>query len=518
MAVGTVYCTEVGRKQKASWTSHRVFTYVQRTRATDGLAIRYTASRSRPPTYFEDLTASINPQKSAQREVAILVGVQTSETTDFELEEALNELELLADTAGATVTDRVTQSITRITSATYIGKGKVEEVRGLVKRRKADLVIFDDDLSPVQQRNLERELKCKLLDRSGLILDIFARNARTATAKAQVELAQLDYLRSRLTRAWTHLERQKGGIGMRGPGETQIETDRRLIGQRMSVLKEQLERIDRQRTTQRKGRDSMTRVSLVGYTNAGKSTLMNALADADVHAENRLFATLDATTRQVYLASNKQALLSDTVGFIRKLPHKLIESFKSTLDEVREADVLLHVVDAGHPHFEDHIQVVQETLQELGAHEKPTLKVFNKLDVLEERGLISALKEQYKNAAFVSALRGIGLEDLKSRLLDVIEKDYVVANAIMPVREGKSMAHVHNVAEVLSEEYVTAQGYDDPEPSVKLTYRASARNAPDLERMLSRFAHFEQVEPGGDGAATEFSVGQRQDKGSSGPA
>ncbi|MDX1439441.1 MAG: GTPase HflX, partial [Rubricoccaceae bacterium] len=401
----------------------------------------------------------------------------------------------------------------RIASATYIGKGKVSELRGIVKKHDADLVIFDDDLSPVQQRNLERELKCKLLDRSGLILDIFARNARTATAKAQVELAQLDYLRSRLTRAWTHLERQKGGIGMRGPGETQIETDRRLIGRRMAVLKEQLERIDRQRTTQRKGRDTMTRVSLVGYTNAGKSTLMNALADSDVLAENRLFATLDATTRQVYLASNKTVLLSDTVGFIRKLPHKLIESFKSTLDEVREADVLLHVVDASHPHFEDHINVVRQTLQEIGAGTKPTMIVFNKLDVLQERGLITALKKHYENAAFVSALRGIGLEDLRTQLLDLIESDYVERDVLMPLSEGKSRAHVHDVADVLSEEYVTAQGYDEPQPAVRLRYRASRRNAPDIERMLERFAHFREVDAGGDGALTQADFGEtaRQD-------
>lgn len=460
----------------------------------------------RPPTPPTRLSKDKSPQKSAQREVAILVGVQTPSTSDFELEEALNELELLADTAGAEVSDRVTQSMSRIASATYIGKGKVEELRQLVERRKADLVIFDDDLSPIQQRNLERELECKLVDRSGLILDIFARNARTATAKAQVELAQLDYLRSRLTRAWTHLERQKGGIGMRGPGETQIETDRRLIGRRMSVLKEQLDRIDRQRTTQRKGRDAMTRVSLVGYTNAGKSTLMNALADAGVLAENRLFATLDATTRQVNLTSNKPVLLSDTVGFIRKLPHKLIESFKSTLDEVREAEVLLHVVDASHPHFEDHIRVVHETLQELGAADKPTMMVFNKMDVLEEMGLVSALRERYENAAFVSALRGIGVDEFKTQLLDLIEADYAVGDVLLPISEGKSRAHVHSVAEVLSEEYVTARGYDDPEPAIRLKYRASGRNAPDLERMLARFAHYELVEPTGDGAISDASL------------
>ncbi|MEX0599973.1 MAG: GTPase HflX, partial [Rhodothermales bacterium] len=262
--------------------------------------------------------------KPVATESAVLVGVVTPDTTRWNVEDSLNELAELADTAGAAVTDRITQSLTKLNPATYIGKGKVDEVKRLVTARGTDLVIFDDDLSPVQIRNLERALDCKLVDRSALILDIFATRAKTAVAKTQVELAQLDYLRTRLTRQWTHLSRQKGGIGTKGPGETQIETDRRLIGDRISTLKDRLEKIDRQRTTQRKGRDQFSRVSLVGYTNAGKSTLMNALAGADVFAENRLFATLDATTRQVELAPNKEALLSDTVGFIRKLPHKLI--------------------------------------------------------------------------------------------------------------------------------------------------------------------------------------------------
>jgi GTPase len=435
----------------------------------------------------------------ARNEVAILVGVQTPDTTEADLIDGLNELDQLATTAGATVASRVTQSLPRIQSATYLGKGKVQELKRLVEQVTADLVIFDDDLSPVQQRNLERELKCKLLDRSGLILDIFARNARTSAAKTQVELAQLEYLRSRLTRAWTHLERQKGGIGMRGPGETQIETDRRLIGTRIATLREQLDRIDRQRQTQRKGRHEQTRVSLVGYTNAGKSTLMNTLADTSVLAENRLFATLDATTRQVALDSNKSVLMSDTVGFIRKLPHGLIESFKSTLDEVRESDVLLHVVDASHPKFEDHIEVVNQTLAELKANEKPVLMVFNKMDVLEERGVIAALRERYDHAVFVSALRGIGLARLKEKLLRVIEEDYVERTALLPISEAKSRAHLHRVAEVISEETVMAAAFDDPPtPALVLRYRTSRKNAPELERMLARFAHMEPVS--GDGA------------------
>ncbi|MEM1041128.1 MAG: GTPase HflX [Bacteroidota bacterium] len=440
------------------------------------------------------------PQTDRPRENAVIVGVLTPDTTRANLDDALDELEQLADTAGATVTDRVTQALPQIHGATFIGKGKVEELKKLVERRKTDLVVFDDDLSPVQLRNLEKALGCKLVDRSGLILDIFARRAKTATAKTQVELAQLDYLKTRLTRQWTHLSRQKGGIGMRGPGETQIETDRRLIGRRMAVLSDQLDRIDKQRRTQRKGRGDQTRVALVGYTNAGKSTLMNALSDATVFAEDRLFATLDATTRQVYLDSNKSVLLSDTVGFIRKLPHKLIESFKSTLDETRESDVLLHVVDASHPNFEEHIRVVNTTLKELGAREKPTLMVFNKMDVLEERGMIQALRAEHEHAVFVSALRGIGLDSLKEALLGVIESDYVERTALLPVTEPKSRAHIHRVAEVLEEDTVLAQEYDDaPQPALRLRFRTSKKNAPELDRMLARFEQF-TLAPGGDGA------------------
>lgn len=431
-------------------------------------------------------------------ETAILVGIQTPPATAADLADGLDELAQLAMTAGAVVAARVTQRLPRPQAATYIGKGKVQDLRQAVGRHNADLVVFDDDLSPVQQRNLERELKCKLIDRSGLILDIFARNARTAAAKRQVELAQLEYHRSRLARAWTHLERQKGGIGLRGPGETQIETDRRLIGNRIATLREQLERIDRQRQIQRKSRHEETRVSLVGYTNAGKSTLMNVLAETEVLAENRLFATLDATTRKVGLESNKAVLLSDTVGFIRKLPHHLIESFKSTLDEVRDADVLLHVVDASHPNFEDHIEVVNRTLKELEAHGKPVLMVFNKMDVLEERGLIAALRARFEHAVFVSALRGIGMAELKRNLLRVIEADYAHRGALLPLAEAKSRAYLHSVAEVLEERPAMASAFGGaPEPVLFLRFRASRKNVAELDRMLARFAHLELVTGGG---------------------
>ncbi len=447
------------------------------------------------------------------RETAILVGVQTPDTTSDDLRDGLDELELLTDTAGADTAQRVTQSLPRLQSATFVGKGKVEELRRAVEKHGADLVVFDDDLTPVQVRNLEKSLgtkdnAVKLVDRSGLILDIFAERARSSQAKAQVELAQLQYLRSRLTRAWTHLERQKGGIGMRGPGETQIETDRRLIGKRIAVLKDQLGRIDRQRTTQRKGRAEQTRVALVGYTNAGKSTLMNALADAGVFAENRLFATLDATTRQVDLDTNKSVLLADTVGFIRKLPHALVESFKSTLDEVREADLLLHVVDVTHPNAEDHVRVVNETLAELGALDKPTLMVFNKVDALEDPGLLEQLRATYPDAAFVSAQRGIGLDALRTRTLALVEADYVDRTALLPIDQPKARAHVHRVAEVSEEEVGFAEDAFDataePVPVLRLQFRASTKNAPDLDRMLERYGGLRwsgSAAPSGDGSA-----------------
>lgn len=433
----------------------------------------------------------MNNTRPKNLESAILVGVVTPKTTAWEVEDSLNELELLADTAGAYTTDRIIQTLNQLVSATYIGSGKVEELKRLVKSRNTDLVIFDDDLSPVQIRNLERALGCKLLDRTGLILDIFARRAKSATAKTQVELAQLEYLRTRLTRQWSHLSRQKGGIGTKGPGETQIETDRQLVANRIALLKGRLKKIDRQRTTQRKGRSRFTRVSLVGYTNAGKSTLMNALAETQVLAENRLFATLDATTRVVSLSPNKDILLTDTVGFIRKLPHRLIESFKSTLDEVRESDVLVLVIDATHPGFEDHIRVVRETLKELDSLDKPTLIVFNKVDALDELGILESLKREYANVSFVSALRGIGLEDFKARLLDLIEQDFIERVAYVPVSEPRAIAHIHTVADVISEEYMYARNGEkeaQPEAVARLHFRTDKKYLNDLQQMLERFA------------------------------
>lgn len=312
-------------------------------------------------------------------ERAILVSVCDAKTTMERTEECLKELAFLLETAGGIPVKTVIQKLDRPDSRTYIGSGKLEEVVEYKNALDADFVVFDDELSPAQLRNLEKAFNSRILDRTTLILDIFAKRARTSIAKTQVELAQLQYMLPRLTRLWTHLERQRGGIGMRGPGESQIETDRRLIGEKISLLKERLKDIEKQKVQQRKNRESLVRVALVGYTNVGKSTLMNLLSKSDVFAENKLFATLDTTVRKV-VVDNLPFLLTDTVGFIRKLPHGLVESFKSTLDEVCEADLLMHVVDISHPDYEQQIESVNKTLDEIGAADKPTIMVFNKID------------------------------------------------------------------------------------------------------------------------------------------
>ena len=324
-------------------------------------------------------------QSEAKTETAVLVALITKKQDERKTHEYLDELEFLAETAGAVTVKRFTQRLDGPSSVSYVGKGKLEEIRQYIEmeeeaEREVGMVIFDDELSAKQLRNIEAELKVKILDRTSLILDIFAMRAQTANAKTQVELAQYRYMLPRLQRLWTHLERQRGGaVGLRGPGETQLEMDRRIILNRMSLLKERLAEIDRQKTTQRKNRGQMVRVALVGYTNVGKSTLTNLLAKSDVFAENKLFATLDTTVRKVII-ENLPFLLTDTVGFIRKLPHDLVDSFKSTLDEVREADLLFHIVDVSHPDFEEQMQVVNQTLSELGCADKPTIIVFNKMD------------------------------------------------------------------------------------------------------------------------------------------
>ncbi len=378
-----------------------------------------------------------------ETEKAILVGValQSENVSYGTMMEYLDELSFLAETAGAETVKVFTQNLDKPITATFIGKGKLEEIKKYVEEHDVDLVIFDDELTPTQLRNIEKELQGKkILDRTNLILDIFAKRARTAEARAQVELAQYQYLLPRLAGMWTHLERQKGGIGLRGPGETEIETDRRIIRDKISRLKEQLERIDKQMTTQRKNRGKLVRVALVGYTNVGKSTLMNLLSKSDVFAENKLFATLDTTVRKITIR-NVPLLLADTVGFIRKLPTHLVESFKSTLDEVREADVILHVVDISHPHFEEQIQVVNETLSQLLTTPKPTITVFNKIDaftfepkaeddltpVERQNYSLDDLKQMWMSkqggeTVYISARNKENIEELKEKLYAVVKE------------------------------------------------------------------------------------------------
>ncbi len=375
-------------------------------------------------------------------ERAVLVGLITGRTTETQAKEYLDELEFLAMTAGAKTIKIFTQKLDHRNIRTFVGKGKLEEIKDYVEANEIDLVIFDDDLTGKQTSILEEELKRKIIDRSSLILDIFASRAQTAQAKTQVELAQMQYLLPRLRGLWTHLERQRGGIGMRGPGEMEIETDRRIINDKISQLKKRLEKIDQQNRTQRKNRGQLIRVALVGYTNVGKSTLMNILAKSEVFAENKLFATLDTTVRKVVFGS-MPFLLSDTVGFIRKLPHHLVESFKSTLDEVRESDLLVHVVDMAHPQYEDHINTVTETLADLNCQDKPTLIIFNKLDLYRERyfdelldqetkdEILSETKQRLKNTyqhenLFVSAKLKENIPEFRTKLESMIKELYEV--------------------------------------------------------------------------------------------
>jgi len=373
----------------------------------------------------------------AVEESCILVGVITSEIDEVIANEHLDELEFLAETAGAITHTKFLQKLPYPNPRTYVGSGKLEEIKQYMKAMDIDMVIFDDELSPSQLRNIERELECKVLDRTILILDIFASRARTFHAKTQVELAQLQYMLPRLTRLWTHLERQKGGIGLRGPGESQIETDRRIIQMRISLMKERLKDIDKQMTIQRSNRGQLVRVALVGYTNVGKSTMMNLLSKSEVFAENKLFATLDTTVRKVVI-DNMPMLLTDTVGFIRKLPQQLMESFKSTLDEVREADLLIHVLDISHSNFEDQFNVVNETLNEIDKTEKPTIVVFNKIDAYqpilnemnedeEDVRTLESLKKSWMakmnktKCVFISAQNKENVEELKEVLYEEVK-------------------------------------------------------------------------------------------------
>jgi GTPase len=414
------------------------------------------------------------PRKTTEK--ALLAAIKTGDISRETVDEHLNELEELAMTAGAETVMKIVQDRASADSAFYLGKGKAEELQFYAEQNEIDLLIFDDDLSPVQVRNLEKLINKKIIDRSGLILDIFASRAKTKEAKTQVELAQLQYLLPRLTRAWTHLSKQLGGIGTKGPGETQIETDRRIIRTRITHLKEKLRKIEDHRYNQSRGREDFLRISLVGYTNAGKSTLFNVLTESEVFAENKLFATLDSTTRILNL-NNSKMLLSDTVGFIRKLPAHLVASFKSTLNEVRDADLVLHIIDVTHPYYEDHIRVVEETLKDICGNDKKEIKIFNKVDALENRSMINYVSNKYPGSIPLSAVRGINLSALKSRIIDHWRDSFVEEKIELEIEDSKTAAKIHSLAEVLS------ANYDDE--GIHITYRASKGNSAKIKKMVN---------------------------------
>jgi len=397
---------------------------------------------------------STQQETQKAREKAVLVGTRAPFQLRWEVEDNMDELSLLADTAGADVVGRMVQDRRSADPTFFIGKGKASLLSGLVSQLDANVIIFDDDLSPAQIRNLENVTHVKVLDRSALILDIFARRAKTREARTQVELAQLQYLLPRLTRRWTHLSRQEGGIGTRGPGETQLEVDRRMIKKRISALSDELEKIENQRKTRRKGRKEVFKVALVGYTNTGKSTLLNVLSGSHVTVENRLFVTLDPTVRSIRLNPRQKLLLIDTVGFIRKLPHHLVASFKSTLEETTSADMLLHVVDISHPQFLEQIATVKHVLQELGIGQKPVLFVFNKVDLLEDRKRIAYVKKHFPHSVTISAVRGIFLDDLRQRLLTFIEEQFYETDVAVNPESKEMISEIYRETVVLGSDYV----------------------------------------------------------------
>jgi GTP-binding protein HflX len=400
--------------------------------------------------------------------------------------QSLNELTSLVETAGAIVVKTYYQFSDNFDSRFMIGKGKVSEIAEYVEENKVSLVIFENELTYTHLRNLEKEIKCKILDKSSLILDIFAQNAKTAQAKLQVELAQLEYSLPRLTRQWTHLSKQYGGIGTKGPGETQIETDRRLIKKRISVLKAKLDKIDVQRQTQAYERRNFVRLSLVGYTNVGKSTLLNLLTDSNVYVENKLFATLDTSTRVMKIKTKegeeviskfpKKVLISDTVGFIKNLPHNLIESFKSTLSEVVESDILLHVVDVSNPNFEEQMKVVLETLDEIGAKGKTIIEVFNKVDLLDNKEMIKGLSREYKNSVFVSAKKGFNVSGLMLKVKDILSKDTKITTIKLKADDYKGLSELYGNSEVSEVKYLKS--------GIKVKIKTKKKNLEYLEKKI----------------------------------
>ena len=384
------------------------------------------------------------------KENAVIVGVALKGTLREELDSSLEELKQLSITAGADVIEVVSQNLTSINPSTYIGKGKIEELAELIADKEIRLAIFDDELSPAQASNLEKKMECPVIDRTGLILDIFALHARSRESKIQVELAQLKYMLPRLRGQWTHLERQEGAIGTRGPGETQLETDRRAVRIKISKLEKDLDKIDSQRSIRRAGRNSLKMASLIGYTNAGKSTLLNALTGANALVEDQLFATLDTTVRRVDLENKSEILLSDTVGFIKKLPHELVASFRSTFSEAIEADLLLHVIDASQPNFEQQMEAVTSVLHEIKITNKPIIQVFNKIDIIESAGRKEALLKNYPDGVFISAAKKTGLNELLEKIKRVAFGSYITKTLSIPQSEGKILALIYNNGTVLN--------------------------------------------------------------------
>ncbi len=387
------------------------------------------------------------------KEKAILVALKTAKQKREKTEEYLTELSMLAETAGAETFMKIIQERAKPDPAFYIGKGKAEEIAQISELNEISLIIFDDDLSPSQIRNLEKIINKKIIDRSGLILDIFAKHARTSEAKTQVELAQLQYTLSRLTRAWTHLSKQYGGIGTKGPGETQIETDRRIIRNRIARLKAILDKIETQQKTKSAKRQDEFLITLVGYTNAGKSTLLNTLTSANALAENKLFATLDSTTRLYDEFFGRKILLSDTVGFIRKLPPTLVASFRSTLNVVRQADLILHVVDLSSPAYEEHIKIVEKTLKELNCENKKTLIIFNKADMIKENHIFEYAQSVFPNSVFISAIRGINILEVKNKINEILRENEIEKEITLPITDTKTISLLHNLAIIKEKKY-----------------------------------------------------------------
>ncbi len=427
-------------------------------------------------------------ETAPDREKAIAVSVQKKGSDRETALEHLDELEFLAETAGAEVIEKIYQEPDKPNPAMLLGKGKIAEVKVTIEDEDVSVIIFDNDLTPAQARNLENSLKIKVLDRSGLILDIFAKRAKTLQAITQVELAQNEYLLPRLTRMWTHLSKQYGGVGTKGPGETQIETDRRLLRTRIQTLKRKLEDIETQQEQQRKGRKNLPRFALVGYTNAGKSTLMNRLTESDVYVKDELFATLDSTVRAFELPGGRKAILSDTVGFIRKLPAHLVASFRSTLAEAKEADVILHVVDVSHPYFREQMQVVDETLEKLRIDDKPRIEILNKIDLIQDSEEFLAVKSEFRHAIMISASRGINVNSLLAEMQSIFDENSKDIALMIPYADSSELNKIYNSAEILERK--------DLEEGVFMKIRAQVENLDFIQNSFKNFIVKEEPKNG----------------------